>query len=95
MFRIAKQKVREKKDVGVRWVVKVSVDDKKKIWKEHMKNLMNVENEWSDSIGASKVEGLVKRIEIEEVQCAMIAMKIGKASGPTGVAVGLFKADGR
>ena len=55
---------------------------------------MNVENEWSDSIGASKVDGLVKRIEIEEVQCAMIAMKIGKASGPTGVAVGLFKADG-
>ena len=92
MFRTAKQRVREKKDVGVRWVVKVSVDDKKKIWKEHMKNLIN---EWSDSIGASKVEGLVKRIEIEEVQCAMIAMKIGKASGPTGVAVGLFKADGR
>ena len=55
---------------------------------------MNVENEWSDSIGASKVDGLVKRIEIEEVQCAMIAMEIGKASGPTGVAVGLFKADG-
>ena len=94
MFRIAKQRVREKKDLGVRWVVKVSVDDQKKIWKEHMKNLMNVENEWSDSIGASEVEGLVKRIEIEEVQYAMIAMKIGKASGLTGVAIGLFKADG-
>ena len=38
----------------------------KKIWKEHMEELMNVENEWSDSIGTSKVEGAV-RIEVEEI----------------------------
>ena len=57
LFRIAKQRVGEKKDVvGVSrlkdkiGVVKVSVDDQKKIWKEDMENLMNVENEWSDSI---------------------------------------------
>ena len=37
--------------------MKVSVDDGKKIWKEHMEKLMNVENEWSDSINDSKVEG--------------------------------------
>ena len=24
------------------------MDDRKKIWKEHMEKLMNVENEWSD-----------------------------------------------
>ena len=35
-------------------VVKVSVDDRKKIWKEHMEELINVENKWSDSIDASK-----------------------------------------
>ena len=34
------------------WVVKVSVEDQQKIWKEHMEKLMNVENEWSDSIDA-------------------------------------------
>ena len=44
---------------------KVSADDRKKIWKEHMEKLMNVENEWSDSIDASKVEGSVRRIEVE------------------------------
>ena len=32
---------------------------------------MNVENKWSDSIDASKVEGAVRRTEVEEVQCAM------------------------
>ena len=74
--------------------VKVSVDDRKKIWKEYMKKLMNVEKEWSDSIDASKVEGRVRRIEVEEVCCAMNRMKIGKASGPSGVSIELFKPGG-
>ena len=74
--------------------VKVSVDDQKKIWKEHTKKLINVENEWSDSIDASKVDGAVRRIEVKEVWCAMNLMKIGKARGPSGVAIELFKAGG-
>ena len=64
--------------------VEVKVDDRKKIWKEHMEMLMNVKNEWSDSIDASKVEGAVRRIEVEEVRYAMNRMKIRKASGPSG-----------
>ena len=32
-----------------------------------MEKLMNVENEWSVSIDVSKVEGAVRRIEVEEV----------------------------
>ena len=36
-----------------------------------MEKLMNVENEWSDSTDASKVEGAVGRIEVEEVRCAL------------------------
>ena len=57
---------------------------------------MNVENWWSESIDASKVEGAVRRIEVEEVWCAMNYMKIRKASGPSasGVAIELFKAGG-
>ena len=51
--------------------MKISVDDRKKIWKEHMEKLMNVENEWNDSNDASKVEDTMKRIEVEEVLCAM------------------------
>ena len=53
---------------------------------------MNIENEWNDSIDASKVECAVRRIEVEEVQCARNGMKIGKASGPSGVALEMFKA---
>ena len=51
----------EKKDVvGVSCLkdesgaVKVRVDDRKKIWKEHMEKFTNVNNEWSDSVDASK-----------------------------------------
>ena len=62
----------EKKDVaGVSCrkdesgTVKVT-NDRKKIWKEHMEKLMNIENELSDSIDASKVEGVVREIEVEE-----------------------------
>ena len=55
---------------------------------------MNVENEWSDSIDASKVESTVRRIEVERVLCTMNYMEIGKASGPCGVAIELFKAGG-
>ena len=49
---LPKQRVWEKKDVaGVSCLndesgaVKVSVDDRKKVWKQHMEKLMNVENE--------------------------------------------------
>ena len=74
--------------------VKVRVNDRKKIWKEYMEKLVNVENKWSDSIDVSKVEGAVRRIEIEEVRCAMNRMEAGKASGPSGVAIELFMAGG-
>ena len=101
LFRIAKQRAGEKSDVvGVRCLkdesgaVKVSVGDRKKIWKELMEKLINVENEWSDSIDASKIEGAVRRIKVEEVRCAMNRMKIGKASRPSGVALEMFKAGG-
>ena len=55
---------------------------------------MNVENEWSDSIDASKVEGVVRRIEVEKVRFAMNRMKMRKASWPSGVAIELFMAGG-
>ena len=57
-----------------------------------MEKLMNVENEWSDSIDANKVEAAVRRTEVEEVQSAISRMKIGKASRPSGAAVEMLKA---
>ena len=74
--------------------VKVSVDDRKKIWNEHMEKLINVENEWSDIIDASKREGAVRRIEVEELRCARNQMKIGTASELFEVAIEFFKAGG-
>ena len=59
-----------------------------------MEKLMNVENEWSDSIDASEIEGAVGRIEVDEVRCAMNRMKIGKASDSSEVSIELFKAGG-
>ena len=37
------------------------------------------------------VEGAVRRIEVEEVRYAMNRMKIGEVSGPSGVAIELFR----
>ena len=51
-------------------------------------------NEWSDSIDGSKVKGAVRRIEVEEMLCAMNHMKIGKVSEPSGVTIELFEAGG-
>ena len=36
----------------------------------------------------------MRRIEGEEMSCAMNHMKIGKVSGPSGVAIELFEAGG-
>ena len=36
----------------------------------------------------------MRRIEVEEMWCAMNRMKIGKASGPSGVAIELFEDGG-
>ena len=101
LFRIVKQRVGEKKHVvGVSCLkdesraVKVSVNDRKKTWKMHMEKLINAENEWSDSIDASKVEGAARRMRLNRVRCAMNRIKIGKASGPSGVAIELFMVGG-
>ena len=36
----------------------------------------------------------MRNSEVEEVRCAMNCMKIGKASGPSGFAIEMFKAGG-
>ena len=41
------------------------MDDRKKIWKEHIEKLMNVENESSDSTDASKIEGAVSILRLK------------------------------
>ena len=49
-----------------------------------MEKLMNIENEWSNSTDASKVESAVMRIEVEEMWYAINHIKIGWL-GPLGL----------
>ena len=55
-----------------------------------MEKLMNVENEWN-GIDVSKEEDAVRIIKVEEVQCAMNQTKIGETSGPSEIALEMFK----
>ena len=43
-------------------------------------------------IDTSKVESAARKIEVEDVRCAINCMKIGKASGPSEASVELFTA---
>ena len=101
LFRIAKQSTGEKRNVvGISCLqdksgaIIVRVDDRKKIGKEHMERLMNIENEWSDRIDTSKVEDAVRKIKVQEVWAEMNQMKIEKLDRPYGVALEMFNAHG-
>ena len=101
LFRIAKQSTGEKRNVvGISCLqdksgaIIVRVDDRKKIGKEYMERLMNIENEWSRSIDTSKVEGAVRKIKVQEVWAEMNQMKIEKLDRPYGVALEMFNAHG-
>ena len=72
-------------------MVKVGVNDRKLIWKEHMKRLINAENKWRNDIAASKVVSAVRRIDAGEVRWAMNNMKNGEASGPSGIVLEILK----
>ena len=51
-----------------------------------MQKFLNFENEWGDSVDAIKVEGAVRRIEVEEVlRVQWIVWKLGKQGSPLGL----------
>ena len=60
----------------------VSEKDRGKLRKEHMKNIMNVENEWDQMVEADMYKGPVEEVADEEVREAMNKMKLVKAAGP-------------
>ena len=63
MMLLRVQRAKDKSDM-----VKVGVNDRKLIWKEHMKRLINAENKWRNDIAASKVVSAVRRIDAGEVR---------------------------
>ena len=73
----------------------VSEKDRGKLWNEHMKNIMIVENEWDQMVEADMVEGPVERVTDEEVMEAMNKMKLGKAAGPSDIITDMIIASGK
>ena len=103
LFRIAKQLVRNNKDVVGSGSVKdrdgnIAVDDSriKEVWKEYFEKLLNEEFEWNKELleDASPTSGPAERITEEEVRVALAKTKVGKAAGPTGLVSEMLTASG-
>ena len=75
-------------------LIVVSEKDRRKLWKEHMEKIMNVENE-SDQMVEDIVEGPVDGVTDEEVMEAINKMQLGKADGPSEVNMDMIIASGK
>ena len=59
-----------------------------------MEKLLNVENDWDGEVDCPEVMGPHCLISEEEVSAAIKGLKMGKATGPTGVVSEMMKASG-
>ena len=66
-------------------------EDIKQRWQENFKGLSNVENERGDLDTTEPIEKPIEDITIEEMRQAIKGMKMGKATGPTGVSAEQLK----
>ena len=103
IYRIVKQITHQHKDVTESNCIKDAngkvVTDGNKVrltWKEYFDKLLNEENVWEkDSLDyVDVVQGPSECITEEEVKEAIGAMKMGKATGPSGVVLEMLKAAG-
>jgi hypothetical protein len=103
LFRIAKQLVRNNKDVVGSGSVKdregnIAVDDSRinQVWKAYFEKLLNEELEWNKDLleDASPTSGPAERITEQEVRTAIAKTKVGKAAVPTGLVSEMLTASG-
>ena len=103
IYRIVKQIIHQNKDVTESNCIKdvngKVVTDGNKVrltWKEYFDKLLNEENVWEkDSLDyVDVVQGPSERIAEEEVKEAIGAMKMGKATGPSGAVLEMLKTAG-
>jgi hypothetical protein len=101
MFKIAKQSMKDKKDVVGNGCVRdrsgklcMGERERAKVWKEHMERVMNAENEWDGVVDVDVVHGPIDRVTMKEVMTAIKAMKLGKATGVPEVAAEHIAASG-
>ena len=88
--RCRRWKMHEKK----RWKTKLTTEDREKVWKNHMENIMNKENEWDHMSEVDVVEGPIEKVTQDEVLKAVKAMKLRKAAGPSEVSAEMITASG-
>ena len=69
--------------------LKVTLQEKIKVWKEYEEKLLNEENDWNKSTEITKVEGPCEQVFTEDVMEALVLMNI-KVAGPSGVTVELL-----
>ena len=70
------------------------VEDRAKIWKEHMEKIMNEENEWDHMVETDLVEGPVEKVAHDEIVEAIQSMKSRKVTGTSEVSVEMIVASG-
>ena len=73
----------------------LSENDRKRIWKNHMEEIINKENDWDHLAEASMVEGPIKNVIREEMAIAIKVMKPGKAAKPSKVSAEMISATGK
>jgi hypothetical protein len=90
VFRIAKQRAKEKKDIigapcinDEKGCLKTEIGSRLHVWKDYCDKLMNMENKWDGQVESCIVEGPWRKVTEEEVSEALRLMKKGKAAGPT------------
>ncbi|KAA3670323.1 uncharacterized protein DEA37_0010186 [Paragonimus westermani] len=88
MFKVAKQAVKDKKDIIGNGCVRdksgrlcIGKIEQAAAWKEYMEKVMNEENEWDGIVDVEIMQGPMDMVTREEVMNAIKAMKIGKAGG--------------
>jgi hypothetical protein len=101
MFKIAKQSMKDNKDVVGNGCVRdrsgklcMGERERAKVWKEHMERVMNEENEWDGVVDVDVVHGPIDRVTMKEVMTAIKAMKLGKVTGVSEVAAEHIAASG-
>ena len=94
MFRIAKQSVKDRKDVMGNGCVRdrfgklcTNERERAEVWKYHMEKVMNEENEWDGDVEVDVTHGPIEEVTMEEVEKAVKSMKLGKATRVSEVAV--------
>ena len=60
-------------------------DSRKRVWKEHMKAIMDEENPWDGMVNVEIDECPMEPFAMNEVEKALRIIKNGKISGPTGM----------